>query len=223
MNHSLKYFHLSFSRGAKFLRRIILCLALGSLLIVFTGNVIALEKLRGTVRENPFSHCTNQCDLYYLVPDSGYPQMSLRHDPTTQIQISQYLDNHVEILGFRGTCGGCEVMFVSYITRLTTADVGLSEEPLPGQSLLEQNYPNPFNPTTQIRFQVPSSGFVSLNIYDMLGRKITTLLEEKLTAGAYTVSWDGNDRASGLYYTVLRVLPMNGVPSVQVRKMLLLK
>jgi len=66
---------------------------------------------------------------------------------------------------------------------------------LPGEFLLYQNYPNPFNPTTQIRYNLPDETRVSLVIYDILGREIRTLLNEKQSAGYKHVMWDGRDTA----------------------------
>lgn len=77
---------------------------------------------------------------------------------------------------------------------------------IPGSFILEQNYPNPFNPSTVIRFVVRNSGYVSLKIYDVLGREIVTLIDgERKSPGGYSVRWDGRDRngmqaASGIYF-----------------------
>ncbi|MCP4706781.1 MAG: T9SS type A sorting domain-containing protein [candidate division Zixibacteria bacterium] len=78
-------------------------------------------------------------------------------------------------------------------------------ELLPITFSLEQNYPNPFNPRTSIRFALPNNGFTTLEIYNVLGQKVKTLLEKELPAGFYTVSWNGddnngNDAASGVYF-----------------------
>ncbi|RMD97677.1 MAG: T9SS C-terminal target domain-containing protein [Calditrichaeota bacterium] len=75
---------------------------------------------------------------------------------------------------------------------------------------LEQNYPNPFNPSTQISYQLPVAGHVVLEIYNLMGQKITTLISKKQPAGEYTVSWDGTDAAgrrvsSGAYLYRLKV------------------
>jgi len=70
---------------------------------------------------------------------------------------------------------------------------------------LAQNYPNPFNPTTNIRFQIVDRGFVSLKIYDLLGREVKTLVNEELANGIYNVSWNGDNEfgekvSSGIYF-----------------------
>lgn len=64
---------------------------------------------------------------------------------------------------------------------------------------LKQNYPNPFNPITSIQFSVPTSCFVTLKIYDLLGKEIETLVNEKRSAGKYTVEWNGKGVPNGIY------------------------
>ena len=69
----------------------------------------------------------------------------------------------------------------------------------PNQFDLYQNYPNPFNPTTSIKFTIPKYDFVTLKIYDLLGREITTLVNEAKLPGVYEVEFDGTNLASGIY------------------------
>ena len=65
---------------------------------------------------------------------------------------------------------------------------------------LAQNYPNPFNPSTTITFSVPKETHVTLRIYDILGREITTLVNEKLQAGSYSKVWNATGYSSGVYF-----------------------
>jgi 1,4-alpha-glucan branching enzyme len=74
---------------------------------------------------------------------------------------------------------------------------------LPKQFALEQNYPNPFNPSTVIRYSVPVSGFVSLKVFDMLGREVTTLVGDVQNAGEYSAVLDGSHLSSGMYFYTL--------------------
>ena len=69
---------------------------------------------------------------------------------------------------------------------------------------LKQNYPNPFNPSTNIEFAVPVSGHVVLEIYDINGRKIQELVNETLSAGAHSATFNASNLASGLYIYRLR-------------------
>jgi hypothetical protein len=69
---------------------------------------------------------------------------------------------------------------------------------------LEQNYPNPFNPSTSIKYQIPSTNFVTLKVYDVLGREIATLVNEVKQPGTYAVQFDGSGLASGIYFYKLQ-------------------
>ena len=69
----------------------------------------------------------------------------------------------------------------------------------PAQFRLSQNYPNPFNPTTTIHFDVPQTSFVSLSIYDMLGREVRSLVKGEMEAGEHSIQWDGSGFSSGVY------------------------
>lgn len=70
----------------------------------------------------------------------------------------------------------------------------------PKKFSLHQNYPNPFNPKTTIKFDLPKTVFVSIKIYDLLGREVLTLLSEKKDAGLYTVEFNPGNLASGIYF-----------------------
>lgn len=87
----------------------------------------------------------------------------------------------------------------------------------PAGSLI-QNYPNPFNPITEIQYQIPANGFVSLKIYDMLGRETATLVNEVKTAGTYSIQWNASSLSSGIYFYRLETGNF-----VETRKMMLVK
>ena len=75
-----------------------------------------------------------------------------------------------------------------------------SAQKVPGSFKLYQNYPNPFNPTTTISFSVPSQSFVSLRVFDLLGRELTTLVSKELSAGNHTRQWNAESFPSGVYF-----------------------
>jgi len=83
---------------------------------------------------------------------------------------------------------------------LKTGD-GVEEkrELIPANFTLEQNYPNPFNPSTTIEFALSKSSFVTLNVYNLLGEAVVTLIAEKRSAGDYKVNWDASGLTSGVY------------------------
>ena len=95
--------------------------------------------------------------------------------------------------------------------------------PIPLKFELSQNYPNPFNPSTEIQFAIPTNQRVTINVYNLLGKQVKTLVDKTVTAGRYKISWDGSDRfgtqvASGIYFYELRFKDM-----IKMRKMLLLR
>jgi len=97
-------------------------------------------------------------------------------------------------------------------------DVSEKEKPVANNYYLIQNYPNPFNPTSIIRFQIAESGFVTLKVYDVLGREIATLVNEEKPAGSYEVKFDGSNLSSGVYFYRL-----NFDSFISIKKMILLK
>jgi photosystem II stability/assembly factor-like uncharacterized protein len=101
----------------------------------------------------------------------------------------------------------------SYLVTHVNADI---EAPL--SFALLQNYPNPFNPRTTIKFDIPYLSFVTLRIFDLLGREVRTLVNEELQHGSYERVFDGNGNASGVY--LCRLQTRN---SLQIKKLLLIK
>jgi hypothetical protein len=89
---------------------------------------------------------------------------------------------------------------------------------IPKNYELSQNYPNPFNPSTRIKFAIKQNEFVNLVVYDILGKKVSTLLDKKLDAGTYEVNFDGSNLSSGIYFFKLTTNNFS-----EVRKMMLTK
>ena len=94
---------------------------------------------------------------------------------------------------------------------------------LPTKFALNQNYPNPFNPSTEIRFDLPTRSQVSIEIYNVLGQKVKTLVDEEKPAGPYIVDWNGTSDngtqvSSGVYF-----YRMQAGSFVETKKMMLLK
>lgn len=99
-----------------------------------------------------------------------------------------------------------------------TANGVVSPGATPLKFELSQNYPNPFNPSTKIRFDLPTQAFISLKVYDVLGREVATLVNEMKQAGSYTVKWDASRMTSGVYFCRLRAGNF-----IETKKLLLLK
>ncbi len=96
---------------------------------------------------------------------------------------------------------------------------------IPQYFFLHQNYPNPFNPITKIKFDIPKLSNAKIIIYDLLGREITTLVNEQLKPGSYEVDWDGSSFASGVYFYQLVVgdNTNNGEGYIETKRMVLIK
>jgi hypothetical protein len=108
-------------------------------------------------------------------------------------------------------------------TALTFASAGTSNQAAPTRYDLKQNYPNPFNPSTTIGYQLPEAGFVKLEVFNVLGRKVATLVDQSQQAGCYTVTWNGRDIdnlpvASGVY-----MFRLSSGQFTSVKRMLLVK
>jgi len=84
---------------------------------------------------------------------------------------------------------------------------------------LHQNFPNPFNPVTIIKYELISKGEIKLSVYDLIGRRIKTLVNRKQPAGQYEVAFDASEMASGIYFYTLRA----NNQLIQTRKMVLMK
>jgi hypothetical protein len=107
-------------------------------------------------------------------------------------------------------------LFVS--NQVTGVDNRESDE-IPHAFMLHQNYPNPFNPETTIRFEVPQFSHIEIIVYDILGRKVETLVEQNYEPGIHHITWYTHDIPSGMY---LYRIYVNGIPR-ETKRMMLLK
>ncbi len=91
-----------------------------------------------------------------------------------------------------------QVLYNNFLTSVKN----ISSE-IPSGIVLAQNYPNPFNPVTNLEFGISKRGFVTLKIYDMLGKETASLVSEALNAGTYEITWLAGNAPSGIYYYTL--------------------
>ncbi len=173
----------------------------GAALCWYTWNVVRGNKIydRSYGSENWYA--------YYTAPSGNYT----------------YLDNR-----------GFGIWFDHYAVRdnggitFETEGEGVQKitSEIPTRFSLFQNYPNPFNPVTKIKFSIPLSGgvsagrggFVSIKIYDALGREVAALVNEQLSPGSYETEWDGSAYSSGVYFYKLITSDFT-----ETRKMVLVK
>ncbi len=106
-------------------------------------------------------------------------------------------------------------VYSGFVNSLVSAP---SDAPKPSAFKLAQNYPNPFNPSTTIEYQLPSASVVKLDVFDALGRKVSTLVNERKSAGVHQVNFNAAGLASGTYFYKLQV-----GDKVETKKMLLVK
>jgi hypothetical protein len=118
------------------------------------------------------------------------------------------------VIGKVGGYWTSDTMWIEVSTVAGTTDpAGIPED-----YVLENNYPNPFNPTTTIRFAIPKSSFVTLKVFNILGEEISTVLGERLPAGAHSVQWDGSPFPNGVYFYRLQAGPF-----LEIKTLVLLK
>jgi hypothetical protein len=146
-------------------------------------------------------------------PDSGYTDVTLR-----RLQVFGISGSHGAIvwknqkgntviqqgsLDYNAgpiTIPAVKVFKTSSRLKVTYPATGVEKEfTCPGQYNLSQNYPNPFNPTTVLSCQSPVASHVRIAVYDILGREVAVLMDEKKEAGRYEVKWDASGFASGVY------------------------
>jgi hypothetical protein len=89
---------------------------------------------------------------------------------------------------------------------------------VPASYALYQNYPNPFNPATSIQYSIPQAEFVTLKIYDILGKEVKTLVHEYRQPGIYRVSFEGGNLSSGVY-----LYKVTAGPFTNVKRMILVR
>jgi hypothetical protein len=100
-----------------------------------------------------------------------------------------------------------------------SAVTGVAERPLPKEFALDQNYPNPFNPSTVIEYALPREARVTLEVYNLLGQRVQTLVDDVRAAGYHTVRFNATGLSSGIYFYRMRA----GEDVTFLRKMLLMK
>jgi len=163
--------------------------------------------VRGAGSVGPFTLIVNQ-EIEVLI---GY-EIDRNSTPLGGITAVRNISDIVQ--GFYETNFGFPLVFVE------------DENPNLSDYLLAQNYPNPFNPTTIISYQIPQQGFITLKIFDVLGRKVATLVSEEKPAGNYEVNFSAIGLASGVYIYRIKVNDSetsSGQGFIESKKMMLIK
>ena len=185
----------------------------------------------------------NTCYMWYAGNKSGVGRsIGIATSQDTGITWTKYPNNPV-LFPSPGTWYSSDVLPGSVLRRGDTLDmwyaggdangvyrIGHATSPLPVGGITErqqevpqdfmllQNYPNPFNPSTTIKYELPRASQVTLSVYDILGREVSVLVNERKDAGVYEVKFDGANYASGVYFYRLQAGDF-----VQSKRLLLLK
>jgi hypothetical protein len=110
------------------------------------------------------------------------------------------------------------------VTPITSGTgVVLSSDAVPMAYDLMQNYPNPFNPSTSIGFTLPEAGYVTVSVYDMTGRLVSTLVEGNLDEGIHMVDWDGMDSSGAMVSAGVYIYALESSDMMMTKKMILMK
>jgi photosystem II stability/assembly factor-like uncharacterized protein len=155
-------------------------------------------------------------NLGYIVGVAGYmgpsPSLSGFMEKTTNgganwNNVYYYWGGNVEAItfvnqqtGFACGSGGFSNGTVYKTTNGGISFTGNISNEIPDKFLLYQNYPNPFNPVTNIKFQIANNKYVTLKVFDILGKEVATLVNENLKPGEYEVTFEGKDLPSGIYF-----------------------
>jgi len=170
-----------------------------------------------------FHYTPNLYSVYFASADTGYVAGSsldraiilktADSGANWSYQSLPVLNYPIRSIFFANVDTGYAVGNLGTILKTTTGGVtGIKEgaNENPKEFYLSQNYPNPFNPQTNFGFWISDFGFVEVKIYDVVGKEVKTLLEDRLAPGSYEVQWDGRDNngetvASGIYIYRLKV------------------
>jgi N-acetylmuramoyl-L-alanine amidase len=185
------------------------------------------NKFRFAVRDN-----TNSIEVspWYTIDWIGWKLLSwdMENDGTGSWIGNGILENPLRIDSYQLTyeAGNLNTgaLYFDDLVIVDKTTVGIDDENFlatPADYSLEQNYPNPFNPTTQLRFGIPEPGFVKLEVYNLLGQKITTLVNEEMNSGYHSI--DFNTSALGGLSSGIYVYTLSVNDFVSSKKMILLK
>jgi hypothetical protein len=143
------------------------------------------------------------------------------HGSTLQAQTYSFVDNTLEKVGqYSYRLRQVDLDGTEHFTQAVSAEVTIIsvKEVALIEFKVSQNYPNPFNPSTNVKYELPTSSMVRLSVYDILGREVAVLVYDRRNAGVHEVKFDGSNLASGVYFYKLQAGNF-----LQTRKLLLLR
>jgi hypothetical protein len=174
-----------------------------------TGLLDAHIKVGEFILDREFMFRSNSKDTLIITYPVKYETSSIRNNYNISVAFPEDTLTDVVSAGVHYT--PLPIYYYNYIpTSIDSAvvvwwdslvtSVGNIQTKTPAEFVLQQNYPNPFNPTTTISFSLPSKSFVSLKVFDALGREVATLVSEELSAGDHSRQWNAEGSPSGVYF-----------------------
>ena len=166
--------------------------------------------------DSPQSEVLPKADMQPPVSNSDWEKIGFvdGHGTTMQENNYSFVDKKLESGNYSYKLVQIDFDGTRHESKTVNADIGI----LPDKYSLSQNYPNPFNPSTKLSYVIGHSSLVNLKVYDVLGREVTTLVNEIKQPGKYTTTFDASKLSSGIYYYRLQ-----SDNQVLVRKMILIK
>ena len=136
--------------------------------------------------------------ILYIAEGNGYPTTTVYQRYAASL--NQFAGQGI-FVAFKHMDQNGDGIFIDDVSVERVGTVGITGiNQIPSKYELFQNYPNPFNPTTNVKFSILNSGNVKLIVYDVMGREVQTLVNEKLQAGTYETTFDGSNLNSGVYF-----------------------
>lgn len=182
-------------------------------------------------RRNFSPGSTSNFDVYIsLSSDGGNTFYKEEKVSQSASQFNQYGYRGNDFLGFGLSQNYLNVCWSGYVSginwdiffsRNSVTSINTYSNEIPQQYNIYQNYPNPFNPMTTIEYDVPQKANLSIRVYDISGKEVSLLLNSSMNSGKYSVTFDGEGLASGIYF--LKMSVNNGRSFIGVRRMVLLK
>lgn len=161
----------------------------------------------------------SQTPWYCFKQDTVWVQDWFDTDSSTELKYNLAASKNLKGVGMwaLGQDGSRQELW-NLLRKKVVVDVNNGKDITPEGFSLSQNYPNPFNPSTVINYEIPQSGRVTLNVYDMLGKEVALLINEEKSAGRYSIRFEGSGIPSGVYFYRLQ---SGGYTAV--RKLILVK
>lgn len=169
----------------------------GKVDLVYTSDSVQSGAPTNTTDKLMFTSSTTELPAVFSAPVqfSNFPPMSTINDSKPSVVELPSGDIGFAFIGY--TAGGNKVYWDRLLQLTSISNNG---NITPDKFELKQNYPNPFNPATNIVFNLSKNSFVNLKVYDMSGKEVAKLVSQNMNQGNYTVTFDGKNLSSGVYF-----------------------